>query len=366
MPAMYRVGSAQIRPELYIATIDGTLIEDVSGLIRDGMVECDVDKAVPMSFTGTARDRTYAAAYLDFLAPYVTIEYDDGYSVREPMGLFAIVPPKITEERYGPRVSIDGRALTWIVDSDSYEWGYTVDASDNLIAEVQAILDSLDIRHLIVPSSKTAASAISFDAGTSKLDVCNAILRLAGYYSLYALRDGRLASMPWRSINEAAPATRYSSDRQNRVRVLRTLDIEPTVHSIFNRAVVVKDDPAGDPIVGVYENTNLDSKISIPNIGYRITAPTITDSYIADQDAADMRARMAVEQAAAVYTKMTLSTRPDNQRGPHEVYELDIWNAAGEQVASGNWWCSGWKFPFTPNTPMTHTVNKTIPYGGAN
>lgn len=366
MATSYRIGSAQVTPELFICTIGGTILEDVSDLIREGAVECDVDKAVPMTFSGVSRDRNYAAAYVDFLKPFVTIEYADGYTTREPMGHFALVPPKLSEEQRGPKVTIDARALTWIIDSDSYEWGYTVDLGDNLIAEVQGILNGYGIRHLIPPSPKVAAAAVSFKAGSTKLEVINAILKLAGYYALYALRDGRLASMPWRSINEASAATRYASDHQNRVRVLRTLDIEPNVPGIFNRAVVVKDDAASDPIVGTFENTSLESKISIPNIGYRITAPTIRDSYIADQAAADMRARMAVEEAAAVYTKMTMYTRPDHQRAPHEVYALDLWNANGEQVASGKWWCSGWKFPFSPSTPMTHTVNKTIPYGGAN
>lgn len=366
MATSYRVGSAQVTPELYLSSIAGTIYDDVSDLITDGAVECDVDKAVPMTFAGISRDRNYAAAYTEFLAPYLTVEYADGYTVREPMGRYAIVPPKLSEEQRGPKVTIDGRALTWLLDLDSYEWGYTVDAGDNLIAEVEGILNGYGIKHLITPSSKVAAAAASFPAGATKLEVINGILRLAGYYTLYALRDGRLASMPWRSINEAAPATRYASDQQNRVRVLRTLDIEPNVAGIFNRAVVVKDDAASDPIVGVYENVSLASKISIPNIGYRITAPTIKDSYIATQEDADMRARMAVEAAAAVYTKMTMYTRPDIERQAHEAYELDLYNARGEHVASGSWWCSGWKVPFSPKNPMTHTVNKTIPYGGAN
>lgn len=358
----YRYGAVSRAPELYLTDINGAIKEDVTDAIRGGEVALDTNRAIAMSFTGDSRHRDLARPFVDFLAPFLTVTYSDGYSVREPLGLYAFAPMDRTELEGSTIAAIDGRDLSWLLTVDHYDQGYTAAAATNPIEAVRAIIDTIGARHSIPSTTKTLAAAVSFKAGTSKLEVCNKLLGAAGYYALYASRDGRLTSRPWRRLASDEPDTRYATDGTSRSKIVRSITITPKREGIYNKVIVIRDDPNQAPLVATATNTSPQSPISTTSLGYTITRPPISDPYLIDQATADALASRLLEEASAIYTRMQVFITPDPGRGAHEIVELAIANSAGATIAEGNWWLSGWALPFDRGGAMTLELNKLLPF----
>lgn len=360
---MRRVGSVQLTPALYRATITGELREDITSIVSAGKVTYDQDRDIQMSFAPEVRDASAVEAYQDYLAPYLTLTYPDGYSVTEALGLFAVVPPKLTASPQLTRGALDGRDLTWLLASDTVSDSYTIASGTNRVEAVRTILDGLGLRHSLPNTSKTFAADETWPPGTNKRRICNDILSGAGLYVLYMRRDGWLTTMPRRTLKEVEPAVRYATPAESYVRVVRSQSLDPDVARLFNKITVVRDDPGKTALVATAINDDPESPVSTTSLGLTLAPPEpIRNQHLDSQTEADALALSLLEEAASVYTRLTLYTSPDPSRNPHEVYELDISNAAGT-VAEGNWWCAGWQIGFTPGDgPMRHDLRKLVPF----
>jgi hypothetical protein len=213
-------------------------------------------------------------------------------------------------------------------------------------------------RTAIQPTSKTLSADRSWKAATTKLQVVNDLLNSIGYYSLYMLKDGTLASAPYASVKSANAAVTYdTTDRTQRVKVLKSIKMDSTTDRIINKVVVVKDNASEAPIIVTKTNTNPQSPTSIPNLGVTI-AKVINDSNIVDSDTALARATQALELGSMSYNRLQLTTSIDLEREPNETYTLNIVDAHGELVADGKWNCRGWTIGFTPSDGfMTHELS---------
>lgn len=361
---MRRVGSVQLTARLYTATRHNELREDITDLVLGGRVTYDQDRDIKMSFEATVRDPSRVRPYEDFLAPFLTLTYADGAEVTEQLGLYVAAPPKRTATPQLTRGQLDGRDLTWLLASETVDAPYTVAAGTNYLAAVQTILAGMGITRFSFPATGlTLATATTWPPGTSKLRIVNDLLQGAGYYALYMTRDGRLTSQPWRTLASVEPAVRYATPATGRVRVVGAVEIEPDVSRLANKITVIRDDPGKAPLVATAVNDNPASPVSTVSLGVTI-AREVRDQNLATQAEANALARRLLEEAASVYTRLKLSTTPDPSRNPHEVYELAIVNGAGDPVAHGRWWCSGWRIGFTPQDGrMEHELNKLVPFG---
>jgi hypothetical protein len=359
---MPRVGNVQIKPTLWRATKLNEFREDITRYVSSGRVTYDEDRAIKMSFAVKVSDPEVIDPYRDFLAPVLTLVYPDGEVITEQVGLYAVAPPKQSASTQLTRGDLDGRDLTWLLSVDTLTAPYTVTAGTNRIEAVRIVLNAMGLtRHVIADSPLTFDSDTTWPPDTSKLDLVNDILGGTGFYTLYMLRDGYLASMPWRDMESVQPAVSYATPALGKVRVIRTVEIDPDPGRIVNQVTVIRDDPAKDPLIAFGVNDNPASPVSTVTLGITI-GRTIKDQNIASQSEADKLVARTLQEAASVYTRLKLTTTPDPSRNPHEVYELAISNAAGI-VAEGVWWCTGWSVGFTPSDgPMTHDLNKLVPY----
>ena len=360
---MRRAGSVQITPRLYRATITGEIREDISSIVTSGKVTYDQDRDIQMSFSSLVRDPSAIEGYQDFLAPYLTLTYSDGYSITEPLGLYVAVPPKRDAMPQFTRGTIDGRDLTWLLASDTVDGPYTITAGTNRVEAVRAILDGMGLRHSIPDTALTFAGDETWAPGTRKLRLVNDVLLGTNMYAIYMRRDGWLTSMAGQRLSSVEPAVRYAAPAEDRVRVVRSQSIEPDMSKVFNKITVVRDDPSKTALYAVAINDDPESPVSTTSLGMTLAPPEpIRNQHIATQAEADALALRYLEEAASVYTKITLNTTPDPSRNPHEVYELAVSNRAGA-VAEGKWWCGGWQIGFTPaDGPMRHDLRKLVPF----
>jgi hypothetical protein len=362
---MRRVGSVQLTPKLYRATIDGERREDISAIVRSGKVTYDQDRETQMSFACVVSDPSAVEPYQDFLAPELTLTYPDGHVVTEPLGLYAVAPPRRDASPQQTKGTLDGRDLGWILSSATVASPYTIAAGSNCMDAVAALIASVGITRYSLPATAHVFDAdTTWPPGTRKLRIASDILGGIGMYVLYMRRDGWLTTMPRRTLIEAEPAVRYATPAESYVRVVRSQILEPDVSRIYNTITVMRDDPTKATIYATAINDDPESPVSTTSTGLALAPPEpIRVQTLSSQTEADALARSLLEEAAAVYTKLTLTTSPDPSRNPHEVYELAVSNAAGD-VAAGKWWCSGWQIGFTPaDGPMIHELNKLVPFG---
>jgi len=355
-----RTGSMQLIPRVYKATRHNTLGEDITHAFTKGKVEFNPDRTIKWSLSLDTSEPDVVQPYVDFVAPFMTVVYDDGTEETSQMGLFNVVPPSQTITEETRTATLAGNDLTWLLASDVFENGYTVEKGTNVVAAVETVIRSVGLTRIVIaPTDKTLASTTSWKPATTKLEVINDLLNAIGYYTLYMTKDGMLASKPYQSAKTPNVSVVYdTTDPYSRVMVHGAVKKDTTPDRIANKVVVVKDNANEDPIVAVAINSNPLSPTSTVSLGITI-AKTYTESNFVDEEAAQVMAQRRLEEASQVYNKLTLTTTVDVNREPHEVYQLNIHDPVdGGVVVDGIWNCRGWTIGFTPSDgQMTHELS---------
>lgn len=357
VPNVIQATSYRMVPRMFLADRHNVLGEEISAYVEKGNVEYNPDRAIKFTMKAMMSDDV-VRPYADFLAPFLTIEYDDGYEVTSQLGLYGVVPPNETHNQQSKNIDIDGRDLTWLLSLDVFDAGYSVAAGTNIVTAVRIVLATAGFTRInIQESARTLSVARSWKAGTSKLQVINDLLTGAGYYSLTCGKDGTFISIPYVSVVNPTVVVEYDTTKPSYVKVVRDVKKDTTQDRIANKVVVIKDNASEAPIVATKINSNPNSPTSTVNLGMTI-AKVVTDANVVDAASADVIATKYLEEASQQYNKISLYTWPDVERDVNEVYRLNIVNSLGETVADGLWRCRGWKIGFRPSDgPMQHDLS---------
>lgn len=398
-----KYGVIRIEPELFIATRNNVMQNNISDWMLNGTVQLDTDSDVPMTFNAQILYPDRLHPFQDFLAPWLTVVYADGTFRKEQVGLFVVVPMNKSYTYHDTTGDLDGRDLTWLVAQQSFEKTYKFKKGAKFVDTVRDILDNAGFpRHDIRDSDRKAGRERSWPPGTSKLEIINELLTACSFYNLYADRHGWLKSIPFVKINKAQVAGTYRSGDGSYT--IEPFTMTPSLDSLTNYVVVVKEDTDAKPntvIKAVRKNTNPASPTSIPNIG--TIMKVVSDSNIADQKAADDMADKLIDEGSNITVEAQLQTFPEPWHDVHEVYELDLqqrerfwqyWDRGlfidlatgkrhrGVHLPDGSWanpdyktpaaqelrgrfLVKGWTLTFsTQEGNMQHTISRIVPYGG--
>jgi hypothetical protein len=230
-----------------------------------------------------------------------------------PLGVFLAAAPQDAWSggRWGGSVELLGKLAT--LDTD-YVPAAVAYPAGTVVTE--AVREQIGLAgqtgYAVTASPQTLATAMVWDAGTSRLTIINELLAAIGYWSLTADGMGRFI---------AAPYTR-PSDRPVRYPLLDSpssiyadeFGRDRDFYKVPNRYVVISQG-SGDTeaLVGVAENTNPDSPFSIPTRGY-VKAEVETGVDATDQAAIDAIAQQRLIDAMSVTTALTIQ---------HAVIPLD-------------------------------------------
>jgi len=128
-------------------------------------------------------------------------------------------------------------------------------------------------------------------------------------------------------------------------------------------------DPAPYPVYGPVDshvdqtamNTDPTHPLSRQRLGRWIDIPTVSLPAVTDDAAAAAIARQHLIEASNVPMRVRLSTEV-MIRGLHEVYELDLNDAYGNPIESGQgrYWCRGWTIQLGSPWEMTHNLTRVI------
>lgn len=354
------ITSVQLIPKLYKATKDNVFVDEITSHVSKGKVTFNPDRSIKWDAQIRIDDHTLIRPWIDYIAPVLTLRYSDGSEDESQLGLYLSAPPAQTIATHGRDVALDGKDITWLLHNNVYTGQASVGAGAVVTDAIASILEAGGItRHNIQPSSATLPNGRTWPAGTTRLKVVNDLLSGIGYYSLYATKDGRVASKPYQSVSSPSVAAFYdTTDPYAKTKVTKTIKRDNTAADrIANRVTVIKANGSEPPLVGVAENTNPASPTSSVALGIVIDK-VYNEHEVPDQAAADAMAKRRLEEASQLYERLTLTTTPDVLREPFEQYQLNIVDASGEVVADGIWNCRGWSIGFTPQDGyMTHELS---------
>lgn len=357
-----RKGSAKITPKLYRADKLNQWTDDLSSLMLSGTVEMQTGRRIKMQFQGALRYPERLVPFVDYLAPVLKIQYSDGSTVTEQLGLFSTAPFAIDSSFYTSTGQFTALDLGWNLSENTFGTYKTVAAGANVVDTVISILSAEGFTRVSIPaSSRTFVKTHTYDITRDKWNICNAMLHSIGYYHLWVDRVGVITSMPYLDYDQAQPAkvlsTGLGSDLVGLIRK------EP-VTDIFNKVRVIGERPStGTAIIQTLINSSPASPTSTVNLGRtRQRRPDIKDSDINDTATALETARRALQEASSMYTRYTLQTLPDPARNFFEVYSASINRIDGVSLMAGNYRVSGWKISMDHRTPMEHYLNRLEVY----
>lgn len=338
----------RLRPVLWRVTRDNEFLEDLSDHIVSGRVSFNPDRAVKWAFEAVIDEAANIQPFRDFIAPRLTVEYEDGATETSGFGIYNTVPPKKSISYTEQYVTFDSRDLTWILANDVFDSGYTVPDGSGITSTVKMLLEGAGLsRHQIADHPATLDKTTSWVAGTSRLQVINDLLNMIGYYTLSMTKDAYLASQPYVGDRNKAASVTYSTNPPSKVQVVSSpIQHDTTPDRIANRIVVIGGTPPDDVIIGTAINNSPSSPTSTVSLGM-----TITKKYegvqVADQEAADLIAQRNLDTASQEYNRLTIKTFPDMSVEPYSVYRLDIRNSEGVPVAEGTWNQRGFSISFS-------------------
>lgn len=326
--------------ELWRASRLNALVEDLTDILDGGGVSMNVDRAVKLEARFPLTDPDALDPYVDFLAPFVNIEYSDGRpAVRQQIGLYGVrVPPGQRSETWAT-AEYHGRDLTAELARQAFTDTYNIAQGTNVVTAVRTIItDAGFSRHAIVPTSQVLAGDRSFRMGTTKLEACNQLLASIGYYHLYTTGDGKLASQPSRAVQFVEPVLTLTGDD-----VEGEVETQPLDTTVANVVIVVKDDPAATPLEAVRRNDDLLSPTSTVNIGETVRFESLPDAV--DQAAVDAYAERLLSEGRSFYQTAQATIMPNPAVIlPHQTVNLAL---AGEQaILNGLWWLRTAEFGF--------------------
>lgn len=350
-------GGYTLSVDLYRATIDNQLVEDLSEFFVGGSVDLNVDRAVKLAGSFTLREPDRVTPYTDYLAPFMRLEFDDGRDdVYQQLGLYAVRVPPGTYSMDDAVATFDGADLTRVLATSVYTDADNVAASTNYVTAITDTLTDAGISRWNIPATAfTLPAAQTFPIGTSKLAKANTLLDQLGWYHLGMDLDGKvstpgpsreLASIePWRTITDAD--------------LLRPIDVQQPGKEIANVIVVVNDNATAAPLSAVARNDDPSSPTSTVSVGreispddgpIKVTGPTTQAALDA------MAARLLAESRTYYRTaKLTLLHDPTALIA-HQTVELSL---TGEYAGlSGLWWVRTARLGLTPNAPLELEINQ--------
>lgn len=323
-----------IAAELWRATIDNQLVEDVSQYLTDGSVSMDVDRDIKLALSVTVRQPARITPYVDYLAPFVRLTYDDGSpDVYRQLGLYAIKTPPGSYSPTDAVATFAGDDLTRVLADYAYSDNSSSAAGTDYTGQIGGTVTNGGIsRHNIPSAPDLLPVAQSWKIGTTRLEKANTLLDQLGWYHLGMDLDGKISTPGAPQDLASMEPYRTIADED----VMSALDVTPAGQDIANVVLVVNDDASAAPLHSVARNDDPSSPTSTVATGREIVR-VVSVSGSTTQAALDASAARYLSESRTAYrtAKLTILHDPD-ALVIHRVVQLTL---TGEQADfSGKWW----------------------------
>lgn len=351
------------------------LIDDVTCAIESCSLDLNNDRVTLRTATFVldleSQDDHYRQVTINPLVDIIAVFMDfvvDDTRVRLPMGLYQLVTPAIhTTPRtlqLGTKpqiiddktVTVQASDLTIHLLQHTTTTALHINSGVNPVTGsggVRSILDTHGLIHAIPDPGANLALAMDWPVGTPWLTVVNDLLDAVNYYSLWFDVNGVAKSRARSSISaQSADVVYTSADWITDVGI----DENPDMTRFANQVVLYVTDAAlTTPLTSTKTNTDPSSPTSTVTLGRTISKPIPVPSAVS-QTVLDAKAVSELEQAAADYVRMTMTTPIDPRREAHEIYELTVTDLYDAE----RWLLRNWKAELKTGGLMTHTLGRVV------
>ncbi|WP_292702305.1 hypothetical protein [Microbacterium sp. 69-10] len=225
-----------------------------------------------------------------------------------PWGTYLLSSPSEKHTAFGVTFEVGLLTKMNVIAEDTVEDRYSLTAGAQIVATVRDLIVSTgETRVAVTDSDAVLSSALTWEAGTSKLRIINDLLQAAGYWSLWCDGSGLFRVEPY--VDPSLRPMSYSFEHGETSVHFPDWTSERDMTSVPNRFIAVaQGDEETPPLVGVAVNENPESPFSFQARGRWITATeegveaesqTVIDTYAARKlrDGMDPVSRLTVTHA---------------------------------------------------------------------
>ncbi len=294
--------------ELWRATIDNVMVEDISRYLNGGSMSMNRDRAVTTQATFPLRDAAVVNPYIDYLAVFQNIVYEDGRAARrEQVGLFGIRVPSGTRTVKVAEGVYSGSDISARMNRFAFTDVYNIASGTNYVTAIAAILALGGVtRYDIEPTTKTATTALTFAPGTTYLEAINTLLEAIGYFNLAATPDGKALSRQSLDVKYIEPVATISDTD-----IIGAIDSQPTDTTVANIVIVIQENPNTAPLYAVRRNDDPSSPTSTVVLGDLVRVES--RSNLDGQTATDALADRLLSESRTFYQTASIRLLPNPQ-----------------------------------------------------
>jgi hypothetical protein len=203
---------------------------------------------------------------IDWMSNRVRVIYNRG-DVSWPVGTYLLTSPKENHSKFVLGYEVGLLTKMSVPSEDTVDARFSLDAGTAIIPAAVALLQSTGEDRIAATSSDAVlSSALTWEAGTSKLQIINDLLQAAGYWALWCDGSGQFRVEPY-----ADPADRpVAFDFQHGAQSLHMPDWsrEQDNTSVPNKFIAVgQGDGETEALVGVATNNDPASPYSAQRRG---------------------------------------------------------------------------------------------------
>jgi len=209
-----------------------------------------------------------------------------------PLGVFLIATAPPEDSGFGIDVELQCYDKTIILARDVLDKFETVPEGTNIINECVKILSETGfVRISATPNEAVTQRTLTFEPGTSKLQMINDLLQMINYNVIYFDRNGSAIIEPYLLPIERDVDIEYTASNKKMSVILPNLKNELDLFNIPNKFIVISSNNESDiTLTATYENRNPSSPVSIDRIGWKnvhepyhvtdITNQSVLDDYV--------------------------------------------------------------------------------------
>ena len=179
-----------------------------------------------------------------------------------PLGVFLPSAPVARHDATGRGWDVELLDKLVVLDQDKTDGSYSLPAGTMVTAAVQEVIASAgETRTAITASAETLTAGMVWEAGTSKLRICNDLLAAINYFSLRCDGSGRYVAAPYQAPRNRTPAWDFAAG--DRAVHSATFTRDEDLAKVPNKVVLVSSASSDVPaLVSVVANLDPASRFS--------------------------------------------------------------------------------------------------------
>lgn len=354
-PAFTQVtdGALKLVPELWTATVDNVMVEDITDLLIEARIEMNVDRQISGAATIKIRNPERVSPYVQYLAPFVTYTREDGSAPeRRQLGLYDVRIPQGEYTTVRSEATFVGEDVTSLLAQTVLTDTWNIAATTNVREAMIDLIEHAGVsRYILPPSSVTLAAAMSFQTGTLVINAVNQLCSMLGWYHVSGDLQGNVTSAG--DIRDASTMEPLATWTQDDMRS-PTFAVNPSALQVVNVVVCVNTNNAQAPLTSVARNDDPTSPTSTVTLGREISYPggPIQVAGEVSQARLDQTARRYLREGRSFYRTGVFAVLPTpDALLPQQVVDLDL--SGSMEPFSGRWFIRTATIGMTPATAIT-------------